>query len=154
MDSIHIRQARPDDLKILLQFEQGVITAERPYDPTLKDEKISYYDLKSMLSNPSVFIAVAELNQQIVGSGYARIFQAKPFLKYKEYAYLGFMFVKEEHRGKGINTIILEALKQWAISKGMTEMRLEVYAENIPAVRAYEKAGFKNLLIEMRLEIS
>jgi hypothetical protein len=37
MSKINIRQA--EDLNILLEFEQGIITAERPYDPTYKKGK-------------------------------------------------------------------------------------------------------------------
>ncbi len=153
METITIRQANGNDLEQLLTFEQGVITAERPFDPTLKDEKISYYDLKSMLSDPTVHVVVAVMEDEIIASGYARILNAKPFLNYETYAYLGFMFVKAQYRGKGINQKILDALKEWSLSKGLTEMRLEVYAENTPAIKAYEKAGFSNLLIEMRMPI-
>jgi len=44
---------------------------------------------------------------------------------------------------------ILEAER--AFSRGVTEMRLEVYRDNLAAIKAYEKAGFSELLIEMRL---
>jgi hypothetical protein len=37
MSTINI-QAELEDLNIL-EFEQGIITAERPYDPTLKEGK-------------------------------------------------------------------------------------------------------------------
>jgi hypothetical protein len=38
MSTINIREAKLEDLNILLEFEQGIITAERPYDPTLQEE--------------------------------------------------------------------------------------------------------------------
>jgi ribosomal protein S18 acetylase RimI-like enzyme len=40
------------------------------------------------------------------------------------------------------------------LSKGITEVRLEVYHENNAAVSAYEKVGFKKLLTTMRCDIS
>lgn len=46
MNLIYIRKAQLSDLATLLEFEQGIITAERPYDPTLKEEKIHYYDIE------------------------------------------------------------------------------------------------------------
>jgi len=52
---------------------------------------------------------------------------------------------------KGVNKKIIEALKQWSLSKGITELRLQVYYDNMNAVKAYEKAGFKNLIAEMRM---
>ncbi|MBC7747188.1 MAG: GNAT family N-acetyltransferase, partial [Methylotenera sp.] len=50
MHPITIRKARPADLQKLLVFEQGIITAERSYDPTLKEDPIHYYDLEKMIA--------------------------------------------------------------------------------------------------------
>lgn len=49
MKEIHYRPAIIDDLPILYEFEQGIITAERPYDETLKTHHITYYDLEEMI---------------------------------------------------------------------------------------------------------
>jgi GNAT superfamily N-acetyltransferase len=147
---IHIRKANQDDLPILLEFEQGIIAAERPYDPTLKEGKISYYNIDKMISATDVEVVVAVLNDQIIGSGYARIEDAKPYLNHQLYAYLGFMYTHPDHRGKGVNTQIIEALTDWVRSQNVFEMRLDVYNDNPSAIRAYEKAGFKKHLINMR----
>jgi ribosomal protein S18 acetylase RimI-like enzyme len=61
------------------------------------------------------------------------------------------MYVKPAFRGQGINKKIIEALKQWAVSKGLTEMRLEVYMGNTAAIKAYDKVGFTSHLLEMRM---
>ncbi len=148
-----IRPATLKDLDTLLTFEQGIITTERPFDVTLDNDPISYYDIAAMITSDNVEVAVAELNSKIIGSGYARIDGAKAYLKYARYAYLGFMYVDPKHRGKGVNSQILEYLKQWALSKGLTELRLEVYDKNLSAIKAYEKAGFSKLLIQMRMGI-
>ena len=49
MSTIQFRVANLTDLPILLQFEQGIITAERPFDPTLKPDPISYYNLEELI---------------------------------------------------------------------------------------------------------
>jgi GNAT superfamily N-acetyltransferase len=148
---IQIRKATLNDLETLLEFEQGVIAAERPFDPTLKEEKINYYNLEKMISATDVEVVVAVLNEQIIGSGYARIEDAKPYLNHKLYAYLGFMFTHPDHRGKGVNNQIIEALTNWVRSQNIFEMRLDVYNDNPSAIRAYEKVGFKKHLINMRI---
>jgi ribosomal protein S18 acetylase RimI-like enzyme len=148
--AVEIRRARHGDIETLLQFEQGVINSERPFDPTLKEDPNRYYDLDQMLSDPDVELVVAELNGLIVGSGYARIESSKPYLKHSKHAYLGFMYVDPGYRGKGINNLVVEHLKQWSAANGITELRLEVYSDNEAAIKAYEKAGFKKLLVEMR----
>ncbi|KIA85421.1 GNAT family N-acetyltransferase [Flavobacterium sp. AED] len=151
MHDITIRKAHPDDLKKLLEFEQGIIIAERPFDPTLKEGKIHYYDIEKMISASHIEVLVAESDSEIIGSGYARLEDAKPYLNHETYAYLGFMYTDPNHRGKGVNSRIIEALKDWCRSKDIFELRLDVYNDNTPAIKAYEKVGFKKHLINMRM---
>ncbi|NBA85654.1 GNAT family N-acetyltransferase [Emticicia sp. CRIBPO] len=154
MKNILIRTASETDLEILLAFERGIIAAERPFDSTLKEGEIHYYDLVQLIARPDAELVVAEIDQEVLGSGYALIRKAQDYLQHSHYAYLGFMYVKPEHRGKGINRLILESLKQWALSQGIKEIRLEVYEDNVMARKAYEKAGFKGNLLEMRLGLN
>lgn len=153
MNKIQIRTANTTDLPILLQFEQGIIMAERPFDPTLKAGHINYYDINELIlsDNSEVIVAVSE--GEIVGSAYVKIKAALPYLDHADYAYLGFMFVKPEYRGQGINHLIIKTLNEWAKSKGITEIRLDVYDDNVSALKAYEKAGFKRHLVNMRMRI-
>ena len=185
MAQIIVRPATNTDLDTLLHFEQGVIAAERPFDPTLKPDPNHYYDIPYMIGAPEIELVVAELvsppssptgtpsspadksssltdtstspadksaspTGKLIGSGYARIEASKHYLLHTRHAYLGFMYVVPEHRGKGVNQLIIEALKQWSLSQNITELRLDVYSENQPAINAYEKAGFTKYLIEMR----
>jgi ribosomal protein S18 acetylase RimI-like enzyme len=153
MNEITIRTATVHDLEILLQFEQGVIAAERPFDSTLKKGAIHYYDIEGMIDNSSVKLVVAEVQSQVVGSGYCRLENAKPYLKHTRHGYLGFMYVVPEYRGRGINKLIIGKLANWARSENITELRLDVYHGNTTAILAYEKAGFSKHMIEMRLAI-
>jgi GNAT superfamily N-acetyltransferase len=59
------------------------------------------------------------------------------------------MYTDPRHRGKGVNAVIIEALKEWCRSQNITELRLDVYHDNPSAIRAYEKAGFKKHLVNM-----
>jgi GNAT superfamily N-acetyltransferase len=151
MKLIKIRKATLADLKTLLEFEQGIIAAERPYDDTLLEGKIHYYDIEKMILATDVEVLVATIDAVLVGSAYARIAIAKPYLNHKNYAYLGFMFTSPEYRGMGVNSKIIEALKNWCRSVGLYELRLDVYNDNPSAIKAYEKVGFKKHLINMRI---
>lgn len=150
METIFVRKAGLEDLPTLLQFEQGVIAAERPFDPTLITGQTHYYDIEQMIAAPHIQLLVAELNGEVIASGYARIETSKPYLQHRQHAYLGFMYVAPLHRGKGINRMIMDALEAWALEQGITELRLDVYYENTPAIKAYEKTGFSKHMIEMR----
>lgn len=152
--NITIRPADKNDLPKLAQFLQTLVDAERPFDPTLKEGEIFYYDIQEMIEDKATEILVVESKNEIIASGYAQIRAAKPYEKYELFGYLGFMFVSSEFRGKGISGLLLEALKKWVLSQGITEVRLQVYDENEAAVRAYEKAGFKKILTTMRCDIS
>jgi ribosomal protein S18 acetylase RimI-like enzyme len=148
-----IRTATEADLPTLRAFEQGVIAAERAFDPTIADDPVRYYDFDRLLKSRDSEVVVAELDGEIVGSGYVRIDAAEPFLRHRHHGYLGFMYVRPEYRGRGINGLVVEALERWAKGRGLTELRLEVFLHNRAAVRAYERAGFTEHLLEMRKPI-
>ena len=50
MTTISIRKANLDDLETLLEFEQGVIKAERPMDSFLGDGTLSYYNIPELIT--------------------------------------------------------------------------------------------------------
>lgn len=150
---MNIRTAVISDLPRLLEFEQGIVAAERPFDPTLRPGEIHYYDLGAIVKSPDAIVAVAELNETLVGSGYARIKMADDFLQHKEYAYLGCMYVEPEHRGKGVVQAITDYLFEWIRQRGISEVRLDVYAANKQAISAYSKMGFTPNLVEMRIAL-
>lgn len=67
------REATEQDLKVLLEFEQGIVAAERPFNSTLIDGEIHYYDLLALMQSEDCLVLVTEENNEIVASGYARI---------------------------------------------------------------------------------
>lgn len=149
-----VRKATLEDVPVLLEFEQGLIKAERPMDETIKDGKISYYDVSEFIKNDDSELYIVELNGEIVASGYAKIKPDRHYLKHAKQGYLGFMFVPESRRGKGYNKLIIDALKAWCRERKVFEIRLDVYDVNHSAIRAYEKAGFKKHLITMRMNLN
>lgn len=151
--SLTIRPATIDDVVELRSFEQEVIRAERPFAQDLVDSPIHYYDIEFLITSDDCLLLVAESIEGLVGSGYARIEVNKPHLKGDFFAYLGFMFVTEKYRGKGVNGRVLETLKKWCKSKGVPFLKLDVYQDNTAAVKAYVKAGFTGNLVEMVLEL-
>ncbi len=151
MKEFYVREARLEDLEVLLRFEQELILAERPYDECIREDPVVYYDLKKLVEDEEVMVVVAVSDKRIVGSGYAREAEARSYLDHKTYAYLGFMYTIEEYRGRGVNHAVIDKLASWAQAKGLAELRLTVYDENIHAIKAYEKAGFKKHIVEMRL---
>ncbi|NVN19186.1 GNAT family N-acetyltransferase [Muricauda sp. HICW] len=152
LPKVSIRKATLEDLPKLLNFEQEIIKAERPFDVTIKEGPISYYDIGEIIQDTKACVLVAEIDDRVVASGYGIPKRARHYLDHEFYAYLGFMYTDENFRGMGINAKIVGELKQWSQNQGYKEIRLTVYNENLPAIKAYEKVGFKKHIIEMRLE--
>jgi ribosomal protein S18 acetylase RimI-like enzyme len=154
INDISIRSAINADLSKLGEFLQILVATERPFDPTLKEGEIFYYSIQDLIVDKNTEILVIEYENQVIGCGYAQIRLAKPYEKHEFFGYLGFMYVDPEFRGNGLNKLLLNDLKKWVLFQGITEVRLEVYHENDAAIRAYEKAGFKQILTTMRCEIT
>ena len=152
MNQIILREATAKDLSRLLEFEQGVIEAERPLDPTLKYTPTTYYNLNEMLTAKHINLIVAEINGEIVSCGYARIEKAKEALQHTHFGYLGFMYTSTPYRGKGINKSIIDELITWCKKQNVYEIRLHVYYGNEAAIKSYKKVGFTEHMIEMRLK--
>ena len=150
---ISIRAAVKADLPTLKTFEQGIVEAERPYDPTINPDPVSYYDVGKMIKSDDTYVAVAELGGKVIASGYV---QKRPSLHYISppfHAFIGFLYVTPEQRGKGVNKQLLDSLFSWAKDNDLPKVHLKVYPENAPAVKAYEKAGFKPYFLEMRVDL-
>jgi len=148
--NIKIRKATLDDLDILLDFEQQLITVERPMDISLEQhKKINYYDINEFIKSNNAEVFVAVFNNEIVGSGYGLIKQNENHFAEKLHGHVGFMFVKKRYRGKGISKLLLNTIFDWFKTQNITEIRLQVYDINDSAIKAYEKAGFEKNLIEM-----
>jgi len=152
MENVLIRTAVLADLEILLAYEQELINVERPFDPTIRSGTLNYYDLKQLILNEEAIVVVGETKGRIVSAGYGMPKAARHYLDHAYYAYLGFMYTHPSYRGRGINRRIIQELKKWAYSKKLLEIRLTVYSDNLPAIAAYEKAGFKKHIIEMRID--
>jgi len=127
-----VRKATIEDIPILKKFKLGLIEAELPMDETIREDTTSYYDLEALILNNDSELYVAELDEELVASGYAKIIPDRPYLKHDFQGYLGFMFVPEKHRGNGYNKLVLDALLKWCKSKKVYEIRLDVYDTNPP----------------------
>lgn len=147
------RLANIDDLDQLRIFEQEVIHAERPFNSSIKSTDAYYYDIEDLISSDACCLLLVEVNQELVATGYARIRESKPSLSHKTDAYLGFMYVVPDYRGQGVNKKVLNRLIEWSRSQGVSDLYLDVYSANSPAINAYEKAGFSSSMIEMKLKV-
>jgi GNAT superfamily N-acetyltransferase len=144
------RPATRADLPTLLEFEQGIILAERPFDPTLKPDPIIYYDIGEMIDADWAEVVVAVDGDRLIGSGYAKDKVSDHYVDPPNHCFLGFMFTHPDYRSRGVNGLVTDALLDWARARGHTEVQLRVYDDNAGAIRAYEKKGFGKYMVVMR----
>ena len=53
------------------------------------------------------------------------------------------VYVTPSVRGLGVIDVLLGAAAEWARARGDRELTLDVHESNLPAIRAYERAGFE-----------
>lgn len=147
------RTATLDDLPRLLELEQCVVEAERPFNDSIKSGTAIYYDTKDLIVGDNSHMLIAEVNGQIAATGYAQIRKSKVSLEHEYHGYLGFMFVLPEYRGQGINAKLIDKLVQWCKEQDVNTLYLDVYAGNQSAIKAYEKVGFTSSMVEMKLTL-
>ena len=148
---IKLREAKIEDLSLLLEFERCLIEYEKKFTPNLKKNSFSYYNLRAYIENPDISVVVAEQKNEVIASGYALVKKNKAYKNPEYYVLLGFMYVIPEQRGAGVNKIIIDYLLNWGKSRGYSEFQLDVYAPNESAIRAYKKAGFTFETFTMRI---
>ena len=97
----------------------------------------SYNVLKQELENDKTKYIIAKEKNEVVGfAGISVIFDE---------ATLNNIVVKKSYRGKGIGGEMLETLIDLCSDMNLKTFTLEVNVENTPAIKLYEKFGFKNL---------
>jgi hypothetical protein len=70
---IKLREAKIEDLSLLLEFERSLIEYEKKFTPNLKKSSFSYYNLRSYIENKDISVVVAEKKNEVIASGYALV---------------------------------------------------------------------------------
>ena len=97
---------------------------------------------------------VAKKNGEIVG--YMIIYikeKNSPGVRYRKQLTIEVLAIKDGNRRQGIGTMLLNFAKNYAKENGCTDLYITVNEENIPAINAYEKFGFKVKNIAYSMEI-
>ncbi len=109
------------------------------YEENLQ-KPLSYWEERLNESAEAQAKFVAEQSGQLIGM--AGIFRSMS-KKSNHSADLVGVYVKPEWRGKNISEMLIRACLNWAAEKNITIVKLGVVTGNLPAIRAYERCGFK-----------
>jgi len=160
-----IREAEERDLEAIFSMQRSLGEAELPYDrvidmPGLRSRDkwgyVGYVDIHKKMTSDDHYVLVADVAGEAVGVCYGQLKKDEDWSLLTHFGYVGCVFVEEKYRGRGEQGVwprMLDALESWFKGRGVTQMRLECYVDNIAAVKAYSKNSFKPLQYVMAKEI-
>ena len=105
-----------------------------------------------LLADQSATIFVVESNRELLGLVQA-VIKAAPSMSIfvpRRYAVVDTLVIKEAFRRQGIGQKLMDQVHQWAISKGVSDVELNVYAFNEEADALYRKLGYETISYKMR----
>jgi len=134
---LELRAAAPADLPVILQLIAELAAYEREPDAVEANEA----QLEAALfgPNPRVFCDIAEWNGQPVG--FALWFYNFSTWKGRHGLYLEDLFVRPEHRGRGIGKALLQRLARHCIDEGLARFEWWVLDWNEDAIGFYRSLG-------------
>jgi len=132
---VTVRSYRTADFEAMVSmFQQLSAEALRyglpPYDRTRLERWVSGFDsgiLLLALVRETVVGAA-----RIIGPWHARLKGVGEFV----------IYVHQDYHGKGLGTLLTKTILEEARRKGFHRVTLQVVADNVPAIKAYERAGF------------
>ena len=135
---LSIREARPDDASLIVQFIRDLAEYEREPQAAVVTEQDILRDGFSG-SDRMFWVLFAEWNGEPVGFAFY-------FFNYSTWIgrpglYLEDLFVRPSARGKGAGKALLAKLAQIAIEKNCYGMRWQVLDWNQPAIDFYDSLG-------------
>ncbi len=150
--NIEIRNCREDDIEALIElWKELMIDQGWRGDVDDPERQKPYRDsyLRSIRKEPEGFF-IAILNGEAVG--FARAYTKTEIQRIRSRRKIGEVspcVVKREFRRKGIGTRLMERCFEYLKREGCGSVILHVTHDNTPAIKFYEKLGFKPLQVQM-----
>jgi len=148
---ILLREAKPTDAIPFRELRLGAlqdspIAFTADYHKNLSHPPKYWEDLLTMQADESTIFLAAHEDNLIGMTGIAR--GGSP--KTKHGAWIWGVYVKPEWRGLHIAEELIKACIAWAKTRNIVVAKLGVAAVNQPAIRCYERCGFKTFGTEPR----
>lgn len=129
-----IRRCDRDDVQAVIQINME----------TLPEHYSDYFYHEILSEFPETFL-VAEFDGEVVGYVMCRVEYGFSHLKKLGLARKGHIVsvaVRDQHRGKGVGTMLMKASQEAMVVKAATESYLEVRVTNVEAIALYQRLGY------------
>ena len=139
VEGLQIRRAEPDDCSAIHE----IFSRPKVFAGTLQVPYPSLEDWRRRLAEPGegTYNLVAVAGNRVVGMLSVHTFPHRP--RRRHVGAIG-MCVHDEWQGKGIGAALMRAGLDLADNwLNLTRIELEVFADNEPAIRLYERFGFE-----------
>lgn len=134
-----LRDAAAADVPVILRLIQDLAAYEREPDAVTATEADLLRD--GFGARPRFRVVMAEWDGEAVG--FAFFFYNYSTWQGRAGLYLEDLFVKPEHRGRGIGKALLVHLAKIAVAEGCGRYQWQVLDWNTPAIDFYERMGGK-----------
>jgi ribosomal protein S18 acetylase RimI-like enzyme len=116
------------------------------------DELLHDYFSRSVRSKNS-YLLVLEDEGKVQGFMLSMIHKNIPIFKKHPVGLISSLHVEKQLRGKGFSSEMFERTMKWFDEKGVSQISIRVMSCNEHAYGIYRKWGFKDIHVEMRLDI-
>jgi GNAT superfamily N-acetyltransferase len=132
-----IRPARPDDAATIATL----IGELAEYEKLAHEAKATADDIRRHIFGPRPFaeVLIAEVDGEPVG--FALFFHNFSTFRGQPGIYLEDLFVRPEHRGKGLGKALLVQLARLAVERGCGRLEWAVLDWNAPSIAFYKSLG-------------
>ena len=155
---IILRRVKKTDIPLIKKFteETGWKSIPESQRRTLDREKWSKHIeevFENTFKRESSEIFVAE-DESRAFLGYLFVGEGSNLMTGTSQGFIYDIFVKEEFRGKGIGTVLMEKAESRCQERGYSRIGLMVSPDNQLAIKLYTKMGFKTEQMFMEKELS
>lgn len=154
---MEIRKATMKDFEEVLKIKLESKEEERKLNDELEPvEKVrKHYEeyLKNDLNSEwrAIFIVIED--KQTIGFVTGKIYRTLYVCGFRRCGFISNVFVKKQFRKRKIAEKLISEIIKWFNGKNATQLSLELYENNTPAINLYHKLGFKNYSLKMRRKI-
>ncbi len=139
---IFIKEAIKDDIEEINNLLTDLIQDERQYDENInKNYAVKNYYEQFFYKKDYCIIVAKDKSDNILGYGFGFIIDYGNVYNNK-FAQLDALYIKPEHRKKGIARQIIQYFTKWSKNNKVSYIQLKVCNNNNKAIELYEKEGF------------